>query len=153
MNSVAFPKYPSMERHDLTQGQLGSFKFTPVDVPRYPVDTRGDTPAFRRAKAGGIQRLEQIQDPATSSPDSITLRGPGTFLQMANHPSLGSLKYSQPSSAPSPLDTTFFNNHIKPDLEESRLKFGPATLRAAVDGSSPRKSLELAAQTLVSPGT
>jgi len=29
---IQFSKYPSLERQDLTQNQLGAFKFTPVDV-------------------------------------------------------------------------------------------------------------------------
>jgi hypothetical protein len=58
MGTLISPKYPSMERQDLTQGQLGSFKFTPVDIEQRN-NRFGETPLLWQAQAKLRARLEQ----------------------------------------------------------------------------------------------
>lgn len=128
----AQPKYPSMERQDLTQGQLGSFKFTPVDIPS---STLGDTPFLLQAQARLRARI--------GDQGSITAGNQSSF-PVASQQWLGSptnrLSFPHALSTDSTTsDPAFFNTHLKPDLEDSRLKFGPAAFRAAVAGNSPDK--------------
>lgn len=100
-------KYPSMERQDLTQAQLGSFKFTPVDEERYSPQAQHHPLLLQQyaqsLKNGGFERQ-------LTSPDIAA-------------------------------DPSFFNHQIRPSLDESRLRFGPAAVRAAVESasSSPQK--------------
>lgn len=94
-------KYPSMERQDLTQAQLGSFKFTPVDEA---------TPSFQ--------------------PHPLLLQQYQQALQIGN--SLNN-RVSSPEVINGP---SFFNQQIKPSLDSSRLRFGPAAVRAAVESAS-----------------
>lgn len=129
----AQPKYPSMERQDLTQGQLGSFKFTPVDVPS---STLGDTPFLLQAQARLRARV--------GDPSSITADNQSSFPVASQQwlgPAMNRLCFPAALSTDSTTsDPTFFNTHLKPDLEDSRLKFGPAAFRAAVAGNSPDKA-------------
>lgn len=103
-------KYPPMERQDLNQSQLGSFKFTPVDSAQ----------SIHEAAARSLTHslaAYLIQSPCSPS-----------------HPTQFSL--SRSSSASPSTDLTFFNNHIKPDLADSRLRLGPAAFRSAVEHAS-----------------
>lgn len=115
-------KYPPMERQDLNQSQLGSFKFTPVDkipsfnavAPNYLKQQLAES--FARAEAS---RLSASMSVPAGVPTSSKVTSP-------------------PPASP---DAAFFNKHIKPDLAESRLRLGPAALRSAVEGAarSPTK--------------
>lgn len=94
-------KYPSMERQDLTQSQLGSFKFTPVD-----------------------------EVAPSSHPHPLLLQQYHQALQKGGF-------FNQ--AAPSPdvtNDPAFFNQQIRPALDTSRLRLGPAVVRAAVESAS-----------------
>jgi len=95
-------KYPSMERQDLTQSQLGSFKFAPVDEA--PRDSPHPHPLFMSRYAFDFQN------------DGSSDRGHNSS-QMA-------------------FDPPFFNHQIKPSLDSSRLRLGPAAVRAAVESAS-----------------
>lgn len=99
-------KYPSMERQDLTQAQLGSFKFTPVDEVAPP-----------------------------SHPHPLLLQQYHQALQN------GGFFNHTVSSPDATNDPTFFNQQIKPSLDNSRLRLGPAAVRAAVEcaSTSPQK--------------
>jgi len=113
-------KYPPMERQDLNQSQLGSFKFTPVD------------------SVGSLQAI------ATSYMNSQI----NAYLSRVKVSSLSSDRPSSSPGGNAKAD--FFNKHIKPDLGDSRLRLGPAALRSAVDGaatSPTRHSHVLAEQT------
>ena len=141
------PKYPSMERQDFTQGQLGSFKFTPVDVPSS--NTLGDTPMLLAAQAMLRDRVRKQTQLVTADNQTEFSQSVIASQQWANQPSTSqsasasalAFEPTPPPSALSKPDSEFFNTHIKPDLEESRLKLGPAAFRAAVDGNSPDSSL------------
>lgn len=111
-------KYPPMERQDLNQSQLGSFKFTPVD------------------------NISSLQAIATSymnnNINAIIAR------VKAGHYS-GRSSHQQAAN----LDADFFNNHIKPDLGDSRLRLGPAAFRSAVEGAtSPTRQQRIQQETL-----
>lgn len=135
-----------MERQDLTQGQLGSFKFTPVDsVSSY--EERSYFPWNYREKS-----VEEWASQDTSSKlfdhTNFNLRRPPWL-----HPADTWSRFTSPSSvshhcsSASPprtstpvSDPSFFNKHIRPDLGDSRLKLGSAALRSAVNGNSPEKT-------------
>ncbi|EXJ96468.1 hypothetical protein A1O1_01594 [Capronia coronata CBS 617.96] len=114
--------YPPMERQDLNQSQLGSFKFTPVDNIQ-SIDSIA-TNYLKQQLAESLRRAEASRHVTANS---VT----GDFANsiMTAAPQVGS------------TDTDFFNKHIKPDLAESRLRLGPAALRSAVEGAakSPTK--------------
>lgn len=96
-------KYPSMERQDLTQSQLGSFKFTPVDEASH-------------------------QSPYVHP------------LLLSRHAHLsqeGSLGDHHVQRSHAASDPSFFNHQIRPALDQSRLRLGPAVVRAAVESASP----------------
>lgn len=135
------PKYPLMERQDLTQGQLGSFKFTPVD----PTSTLGDTPWLLAAQAQLRARAGDREGPALVTADDQSNIASRIASQLGVHQNSQSFYSALPfdsfhRTAIPTSDPAFFNKHIKPDLEESRLKLGPAAFRAAVVGNSPDKS-------------
>jgi hypothetical protein len=120
-------KYPPMERQDLNQTQLGSFKFTPVDSVTNVQDLTQSARQFLE------QQLIQRQRLPGSPPSSIGPwkynATPWSFERLAAHP--------QPVEGL----RDFFNKHIKPDIGESRLRLGPAALRSAVDNAtSPVKT-------------
>lgn len=94
-------KYPSMERQDLTQAQLGSFKFTPVDEAAPSCHPHSLLLQQYRQSSGNARLLRQ----STSSPDVAS-------------------------------DASFFNQQIRPSLDHSRLRLGPAAVRAAVESAS-----------------
>lgn len=148
----AQPTYPSMERQDLTQGQLGSFKFTPVDAP--PSDTLDDmllaAQAMMRARVSTLpQFITADNQSEAAQPVASQLASQPCFPQST---SAFSFEPTPPPSALPKPDSDFFNTHIKPDLEESRLKLGPAAFRAAVDGNSPDGSLnQIRSRAEVSP--
>ena len=97
-------KYPSMERQDLTQGQLGSFKFTPVD--------------------------EAVRHSPQPHPHPLLVQQYNQSLQRAGW-------HNQDIASLDPAgDPAFFNHQIKPSLDASRLRYGPATVRAAVESAS-----------------
>lgn len=111
-------KYPSMERQDLTQAQLGSFKFTPVD-----------------------------EAAPSNHPHPLLLQQSHQALQDA-----GFLNHSV-SSPDMSRNPSFFNQQIAPSLDTSRLRLGPATVRAAVESAatSPQKRLSHSAQATMRP--
>lgn len=149
MGVLAQPTYPSMERQDLTQGQLGSFKFTPVDIidpSSLQTSHLGDTPLLWQAQARLRERMEQqdhLEGISWTKGTSDYLPYPRKHKHRAQQSSFNSV-FSQSSGGPQSLkstpDSAFFNRNIKPDLEESRLKLGPAAFQSAVDGSSPERS-------------
>lgn len=103
--------YPRMERQDLTQAQLGAFKFTPTDEVR-PVFTN----------------LSPLFSPTRHHAST-------QFSHFTNHDF--NQHNLQVSTSPTRVDSTFFNTYIKPDLTNSRIRLGPNVVRAAVDGASP----------------
>ncbi len=118
-------RYPPMERQDLNQSQLGSFKFTPVD-PVNPMDSLTLT-----ARHMLEQQFSQRQrDPEASASSAGLFQDNGSTLSSGR---------ALPHLMNSTVDTDFFNKHIKPDLGDSRLRLGPAAVRTAVDGGSPAK--------------
>ncbi|EXJ78975.1 hypothetical protein A1O3_08475 [Capronia epimyces CBS 606.96] len=119
-------KYPPMERQDLNQSQLGSFKFVPVDRIQ-SIDAIA-TNYLRQQLAESLFRAESARLSATKAASG----GVASPIQTTS-----------PQSAST--DADFFNKHIKPDLAESRLRLGPAALRSAVEGAakSPTKQGQL----------
>lgn len=111
-----------MERQDLNQSQLGSFKFTPVDKVQ-SIDTIA-TNYLQQQLAESLMRAEKSRFLASAQPHSST-----------------EVKVTSPALSFGSTDAEFFNKHIKPDLAESRLRLGPAAFRSAVDGGarSPTK--------------
>lgn len=111
-------KYPSMERQDLTQAQLGSFKFTPVD-----------------------------EAAPSSHPHPLLLQQYHQALQNSSY-----LNHSV-SSPEVTNDPSFFNQRIKPSLDTSRLRLGPAAVRKAVESAStsPQKRFSHCAQAAMRP--
>lgn len=109
---VLHVKYPSMERQDLSQSQLGAFKFTPVD----------EEPRSFHQPFPHPMLLEQ-------------------FNQSLHNAGFGP-RLTSPEIA---ADPTFFNNQIRPHLDNSRLRLGPAAVRAAVESAStsPHKRTNL----------
>jgi hypothetical protein len=121
-------KYPPMERQDLNQTQLGSFKFTPVDPVNNFQALTNSAKQFLEHQLSSRQRTGHVSTSTGLSPDnSSTL---SSQRPPANH--------AQPD-----VDPSFFNKHIKPDLDDSRLRLGPAALRSAVQGASPTKRASL----------
>ena len=121
-------KYPPMERQDLNQSQLGSFKFTPID----PVNNIQSL--TQSAKQYLEQQLSQRQRLAGAQPSTASSWQDNASTLSSGRPA--------PGAQLEPLmdDTAFFNKHIKPDLGDSRLRLGSAALRSAVDGAaSPTK--------------
>lgn len=112
-------KYPPMERQDLNQSQLGSFKFTPVDsIPSFPMLTTNYlqqqlAESFARVTANSTSR------PPTKVPSAAKPRTVNNGPQQVGA-----------------TDADFFNKHIKHDLGDSRLRLGPAALRSAVEGAA-----------------
>lgn len=129
--SKSFLPYPNMERQDLTQGQLGSFKFTPVDAVQ-----RDPNKDFLTAMAHQ-QMLTQLQNAAQQA----VAMSPDVY-QHTRSDSAGCLSntWSSHGNPQSPKqDVAFFDKRSKPDLADSRLKYGPAALREAVQSHSPQK--------------
>ncbi|KIW30631.1 hypothetical protein, variant 1 [Cladophialophora immunda] len=125
-------KYPPMERQDLNQSQLGSFKFTPVD-PVSNIQTLTQS-AKHYLEQQLSRRLPRGAAPLAAGSSQ---NKPNAFTDMSPEKSV---PYSNPSS----VDASFFNKHIKPDLGDSRLRLGPAALRSAVEGAaSPTKSVSV----------
>ncbi|KAJ9602427.1 hypothetical protein H2200_012969 [Cladophialophora chaetospira] len=117
-------RYPPMERQDLDQSQLGSFKFTPVD----PVnDIQSLTQNAAQILQQQLSQKQRIPDASTSSAEAFP--DDGSTLSSGR----------APPQLMSSGNTSYFNEHIKPDLRDSRLRLGPAVLRTAVDGGSPAK--------------
>jgi len=113
-------KYPSMERQDLTQAQLGSFKFTPVD--------------------------EGVHEPPQANLDPSLLQQYTKSWQSAG--------FNQQLMSPDiAADPSFFNHEIRPSLDNSRLRLGPAAVRAAVESasSSPQKRFSRSSQGFMRP--
>ncbi|KIX00158.1 uncharacterized protein Z518_10295 [Rhinocladiella mackenziei CBS 650.93] len=114
--------YRSMERQNLNQSQLGSFKFTPAGNIR-PIDAiankvMGDQLAesLARATRSGFSQYQtgnSLRDSVTT--DSQAPQGPATPLIS---------------------DANFFHTHIKSDLGDSRLRSGPDAFRSTVDGAT-----------------
>ena len=119
-------KYPLMERQDLSQSQLDSFKFTPTD--NVPSMTALATSILHQQLAQSLARTSAAcfsHQANTSLPEKT---GPSTSRK-------------SPAQCPT-IDPNFFNKHIKPHLGASRLRLGPAALSSAVEGAttSPPKT-------------
>jgi hypothetical protein len=119
--SKHFLPYPSMERQDLTQGQLGSFKFTPVDSVRKDI-SREHVRTFQTQQEM-IARLYPAQDPFDQAWKSHAAFSDNSALSRAV------------TAVNTPPDPTFFDN-----LDDSRLKYGPAAVRTAVQSYSPERT-------------
>ena len=117
-----------MERQDLTQGQLGSFKFTPVDAVQRDFNKEYLTAVAHQ------EMLSQFQNPVAMASDTFS----HVHSNSAGHFSNSLASDGNPKSPTA--DPAFFDNHIKPDLADSRLKYGPAALRSAVESHSPGKT-------------
>ncbi|KIW72637.1 hypothetical protein PV04_00817 [Phialophora macrospora] len=113
-------RYPPMERQDLNQSQLGSFKFTPVD----PVDLKSLTRAANQFLEQQLFQRQRLSSSTRAFQDNAST------LSSERNP-------RQPNQ--SAADPDFFNKYIKPDIGESRLRLGTAALRSAIDGASPAK--------------
>jgi len=124
--------YPPMERQDLNQAQLGSFKFTPVDNIHSLTSI-----ATKYLNQQLAQNLARASTPRTSD------RTLNASLGKHNVDVASQLPNTQ--NHPPRTDPEFFNAHIKPHLGESRLQLGPAALRSAVEGAarSPAKKPRL----------
>ncbi|KAK5943647.1 hypothetical protein PMZ80_004655 [Knufia obscura] len=109
-----------MERQDLTQAQLGSFKFTPVD--------------------------EAVHQTPQYNPHPLLLQQYSESLQNAGF----DRQLSSPDIA---ADPSFFNHQIRPSLDSSRLRLGPAAVRAAVESAStsPQKRFSRDSQCSMRP--
>lgn len=144
--------YPCMERQDLTQGQLGSFKFTPTDEvsPRYVSHTPYLATLHSAQPIVNHQRitedyLHSIGDihPSHSVPaDNIHFHDSGnpTHTYVGQYAGRGSGLSTQPVESNylhHKGDSHFFETHMKNDLVNARLRLSPSVVRAAVDGSSP----------------
>lgn len=128
--SKHFLQYPSMERQDLTQGQLGSFKFTPVDAVHQDVN-KGFLTAFAQQ-----EMINQLQ---SSAQRAIAMASD----TRSNHPSAMSSNTgftSLTAATNLTTDLDFFDKRIKSDIGDSRLKYGPAALRSSVESHSPEKT-------------
>ena len=130
--SKSFLPYPNMERQDLTQGQLGSFKFTPVDAVR-----RDHNKDFWTAMAHQefvTQLKHGVQQAVAMAPNVYQHARTDSAACFSN-------TWSSHDNPQSPKqDAAFFDQHSKPDLADSRLKYGPAALREAVQSHSPQKA-------------
>lgn len=111
-------KYPSMERQDLTQAQLGSFKFTPVD-----------------------------EAAPSTYPHHLTLQ---QYYQVMHDTGYANRGVLSPVTTNSP---TLFAQQIAPSLSTSRLRLGPAAVRAAVESAatSPKKRFSHSVQATMRP--
>ncbi|KIX93319.1 uncharacterized protein Z520_10962 [Fonsecaea multimorphosa CBS 102226] len=124
-------KYPPMERQDLNQSQLGSFKFTPVD----PVSSSSSIQTLTQSAKLYLEEQLSRRLPRVAAGTSQN-----KLHTVTNVSPEKPLSYSNSSSA----DANFFNKHIKPDLGDSRLRLGPAALRSAVAGAaSPTKNVSV----------
>lgn len=103
-------RYPPMERQDLNQSQLGSFKFVPVD----------STQSIQEAAARSLNHSfsNYLVQRHCSAPQQEKLISDTSIPQ-------------SPSNNPN-----YFNEYIKPDLADSRLRLGPAAVRSAVQGAA-----------------
>ena len=132
---LQFPKYPGIERQDLTQGQLGSFKFTPVDnEPTRPYSLAQDwlnSPTQSNLQQHSPEATRRAVEVLRQQQQARRSRGmpiPGMRQNPFDRPHVPTF---------SPPNHSFFDDHIKPNLGDSRLKYGPATLRTAVESQSP----------------
>ncbi|KAK4936253.1 hypothetical protein LTR10_022840 [Elasticomyces elasticus] len=117
-------KYPPMERQDLNQAQLGSFKFTPVDNIRSLTSI-----ATKYLNQQLAQNLARASNPRTTDRTLNVPPSGHNTVDVASH-------LSNLQNHPRPTDPEFFNAHIKPHLGESRLQLGTAALRSAVEGAA-----------------
>jgi hypothetical protein len=102
-----------MERQDLNQSQLGAFKFTPV---------------------------ENIQDLTNIATNYMNQQIASYLAKNGHQPARGNPATRPPTQAAS-MNPGFFNNHIKNQFSDSRLRLGPAAFRRAVEeaATSPQK--------------
>lgn len=132
-----FPSYPSMERQDLSQGQLGSFKFAPVDADRIHGGSRFLSDLARHYMSS---HLKQAAQNPTVTPVARTNSTRARLKQAdSEHRQTAPLPHVPTSPA---SESSFFNNHIRSDLIDSRLKYGPAVVRSAVNSNSPERKRE-----------
>lgn len=123
-------KYPPMERQDLTQSQLNSFKFTPVDST--PHTTIGRNFLEEQLNQSVTRMAAKHSRRSTNTTNTLINALPENPFVLTINP------LQQPKT--SSTDPNFFNKVIKPALAESRLRLGPAALRSAVEGAaSPTK--------------
>lgn len=128
------PRYPAMERQDLTQGQLGSFKFTPVDVQLYN-NMMGETPMLWQAQARLNDRLAQQSHVHKYSRNTKNSPSPSrrADYNMSNFASQQS-PFGFPSQPQSPLANTdpgLFNAFTTSDMEYSQLRMGSVAPHSA----------------------
>lgn len=71
-------KYPSMERQDLTQAQLGSFKFTPVDEVRPDAAMFPPHPRLAKQYVTSLKTAELI-DQHFRRPDTASSSAPSFY--------------------------------------------------------------------------
>ena len=139
---LQFQKYPGIERQDLTQGQLKSFKFTPVDNASY--HSRNSTRDWLKSTAQ-LQMQHQLQD-SVHRAIAVQHQKQDTKYYSENlpYPNLwqNSPSNRQRASTLPPPAISLFTGHNKTHLADSRLKFGPAALRSAVESHSPEKGRE-----------
>ena len=130
--SKSFLPYPNMERQDLTQGQLGSFKFTPVDAVQRHVDDEYLTAVAQQ------QILAQLYQSTQSAVAMASDLQPHVRDESASYSHNNTSTRSHLQSHTT--DSTFFDKYTKTDLADSRLRYGPAALRSAVESHSPQKT-------------
>lgn len=150
MSTMPQVHYPSIERQDLTQGQLGSFKFTPVDSTSYPTpsfEPRGEARRLWQARAQARARMRGGRDQKSALERGAwqqyshraRSQSPNKFDQNDSSYASAMSQSTQPQTPDSLRDQTFFNEHVKQDLEDSRLRLGATGFRSAVRGNSPER--------------
>lgn len=129
-----FPSYPSMERQDLSQGQLGSFKFAPVDAGQVCNSSQFLSDLARQYMSSHLKQA--ARNPAIT-PVTRSTTSQARIKQVDPEKRQNTSQSHVPTGPIS--ESSFFNDHIRPDLEDSRLKYGPAVVRSAVNSNSPEK--------------
>jgi hypothetical protein len=129
MGTLISPKYPSMERQDLTQGQLGSFKFTPVDIEQRN-NRFGETPLLWQAQAKLRARLDQQPALEGVAWDNKWSPKKNNLYNRTAESSYGPLSQANPR---------FINDYISSDTQGSGFKMDAVELRSPVNSDSPKR--------------
>ncbi|KPI45649.1 uncharacterized protein AB675_592 [Cyphellophora attinorum] len=131
MGTLISPKYPSMERQDLTQGQLGSFKFTPVDIEHEQRNNIfGETPMLWQAQAKLRARLEQQPALEGVAWDNEYPRKKNNRFDRTKGSPYGPLSHASPR---------FINDYISSGTEDTGVKMDVVESRSSLNCNSPER--------------